>query len=407
MVVVESEKLRPIPERVFLHPMHSESHSSANRKLVFLDPVGGKTLGGGEMVAAEVLAALASRGWDITLVTPPNSGLSGDVDLQGKVEILPLELNTERQGKAALIKALWRIYQLGKQKPDAVWYGNTYRSLKWLAWAKLMGDVRTVCHLHESHYGPYYWMRTRVFAALMDAFICISETVKRELAAGTGRRNIQSRVIYNGIHILNERVKDGEEVTQIREKLSLAPGPLICLVGRSDPLKGHDVFLQAAKRINDRIPEVRFLIVGGHWDEPGHNPFESEMRELCHSLALDGVVKFFPHSEDARLMMRCADVVVVPSRSEGFGRVAIEAMSEQTPLIASKVGGLAEIISHREDGLLIAPDDADALAEAVVFLLKNPDEREYLVKNARRKVATQFSQAAMVDKIEELLFELS
>lgn len=387
--------------------MHSESHPPANRKLVFLDPVGGKTLGGGEMVAAEVLMALASRGWDITLVTPPNSGLSGDVGLQGKVEILPLELNAERQGKAALIKALWRICRLSKQKPDAVWYGNTYRSLKWLAAAKVLGDVRTVCHLHESHYEPYYWARTGKFAALTDSFICISETVRRELLAGTRQPALRAKVIYNGVENGSPLRKTDEEKAVLRRELALPTQPLVCLVGRSDPLKGHDVFLRAAAIVAARIPEVRFLIVGGHWDEPGHNPYEGELKALCHALKLDDKVQFLPHRENVRRIMRSADMVVIPSRSEGFGRVAIEAMMEQTPVVASSVGGLGEIIRSGMDGILVEPDNAEQLAGAIADVLSTTSWQQQLVTGAWQRANEDFSQQAMVEGIERELLAVA
>lgn len=356
------------------------------------------------MVAAEVLAALAERGWEILLVTPPDSGLIQDPRLKGKVEFLPLDLDTDRLPALAMIPVIRQIVQLSRQYPHAVWYGNTYRSLKWLALAKLAGDVRNVCHLHESYYRPYYYLRTRWLASLIDSFICISETVRKEIIQGTGRMNLPARTIYNGLPSGPPGSKTSVDKETLRVELGLPlANPLVCMVGRSDLIKGHDIFLNAAAKVAKVNPAARFIVLGGTWNEPGRNEFETQIKAQREALALNDIVLLLPHHARIRDYMRCADIVVVPSRSEGFGRVAVEAMMEQTAVIASRVGGLAEIIQDNETGLLVPPDDAERLAQAMQQMLTDESLRERCVAAGYSRSQQEFSQMAMLDQIEREL----
>ncbi len=131
-----------------------------------------------------------------------------------------------------------------------------------------------------------------------------------------------------------------------------------------------------------------------------------DWQRLIQEMDLDTMVTFLPFRPDVRRLMRSADLVVVPSTSEGFGLTAIEAMAEQTAVIAAEVGGLAEIIQSGHDGLLFPGGDSAALAGAIKRLLANPAERERLAAEGRCTVEARYSTGRMVDEIEKELLKL-
>jgi glycosyltransferase involved in cell wall biosynthesis len=377
---------------------------SLPRELVFLNPVGGVSLGGGEMVAVEVLVALALRGWRILLLTPADSGLLKDHRLEGKVEFITLALDRGGRRSFEIVNVIRTIVTLSREHPDALWYGNTYRALKWLALAKVAGDVRTVCHLHESFYGPYYYWRTRLMARFIDSFICISDAVRREISQGTRRANLPAVTIYNGLPPTGASPKTAAQKQRLREELGLpVTNPLVCMAARSDPLKGHEVFLQAAAKVAESNRQVRFLVIGGDWDGPCQNELEGHIKQRRKELGLSEALMLLPHTARVRDYMRCADVVVVPSLSEGFGRVAVEAMMEETAVIASNVGGLAEILRDNQDGILVQPGNEGELARGIQKMLADAEFRERGVASAHARSQALFSHEAMIEQIERHL----
>lgn len=161
--------------------------------------------------------------------------------------------------------------------------------------------------------------------------------------------------------------------------------------GRLHPSKGQDVLIQALPRVVEAVPEVDVVFAGG-----------GSERERLESLALElGVqhhVRFagaLPRTEVFRLMAEAA-VVVVPSRDEAFGLVNIEAMAMGTPVVASRVGGIPEIVREGVDGLLFESEDAAGLAACLVRLLRDENLRMEMGRNARERFLEEFESGRAV-----------
>jgi D-inositol-3-phosphate glycosyltransferase len=159
-----------------------------------------------------------------------------------------------------------------------------------------------------------------------------------------------------------------------RAALGLDDGPLVLYVGRLAPIKGLDTLLDAVARLRDRGHRLRLLVVGGDADEPldGH---EVILRRQVDRLGLGERVRFVgaQPQETLRAYYRAADVTVLPSYYESFGMVALEAMACASPVIASRVGGLATTVRDGVTGLLVPDGDADALAARLAAALADPD----------------------------------
>jgi glycosyltransferase involved in cell wall biosynthesis len=159
--------------------------------------------------------------------------------------------------------------------------------------------------------------------------------------------------------------------------------------------KAHEVLLHAAAHLLPRHRDLRYLIVGD-------GPRRAELKRLATSLGLDSRVTFMGHREDVPALLARADLFVLPSRSEAFPNGAMEAMAAGLPVIASRVGGLLDLIEDGRTGILVPPGDVAALAAAIEPLVLNPARAFALGSAAREEIARRYSFERMVGAFERL-----
>ena len=167
----------------------------------------------------------------------------------------------------------------------------------------------------------------------------------------------------------------------------------VVYIGRLEHGKGPDVFLEAARVVQRALPRVRFVLVG---DGPMRAALEAATR------AADVRATFVGYQADPRPFLGMAEAVVVPSRQEAFGRVLIEAMAAEVPVVATRVGGIPEVCVDGRTGLLVPPEDPGALAGAIVSTLTDPDVTRARVRAAAADVRARFTLAAHVARIQQL-----
>ncbi len=166
-----------------------------------------------------------------------------------------------------------------------------------------------------------------------------------------------------------------------RGALGLGDHPVLLFVGRIQPLKGADVAVRALAELNR--PDAVLLIVGGASGRQGDAEYE-RVRAMVHELGLDGRVRFIPAQQHHILSTyyRAADVVLVPSRSESFGLVALEAAACGTPVVASAVGGLLTLVDHGVNGFQVAERDPKVFAHYTRRILDEPELAAQLAAGA-------------------------
>lgn len=198
----------------------------------------------------------------------------------------------------------------------------------------------------------------------------------------------KTRVFYNSLPDLGPQSWGNERTTNV----------IVC-PGRLFPTKGQDVVIRALACLKPQgiTPEVRFVGAGEQLSRYQSFAEELGVREQCI------FVGRVPHKEMLR-EMAAAEFTIVPSRSEAFGMVNIESMSVGTPVIASAVGGIPEIIRDGVDGYLVPPDDPEALAEKMKLLLSDPTLREQMGENARQRFLDMFEQTKNIEQ-QVLWFE--
>jgi glycosyltransferase involved in cell wall biosynthesis len=162
--------------------------------------------------------------------------------------------------------------------------------------------------------------------------------------------------------------------------------------------KGHDVLLRAAARVLQRHRDVVLQFVGD-------GPLRAPLEQLAASLGIAARVRFMGHRDDVAAILRTSDLFAFPSLMEAFPNGVMEAMAVGLPVVATRVGGIPELVDDGRTGLLVAPNDADALSAGIERLLASPEEAELLGAAARRHIAQRYSFDWMVSAFELLWLE--
>ncbi len=169
------------------------------------------------------------------------------------------------------------------------------------------------------------------------------------------------------------------------------------IIGRITPLKGHIDFIRAISRLVRTFPKIRAVIVGEAPPEKAR--YKQELELLVKRLGLHQTIQWIGTSYDIPKVLSGMDLLVLASRTpEAFGRVIIEAGASGVPVVATRVGGVIDILSDGKEGLLVPPEDPLALSDAMVKILKHPDLALQFSKQLREKVEKEFSLEGMIEK---------
>jgi glycosyltransferase involved in cell wall biosynthesis len=199
------------------------------------------------------------------------------------------------------------------------------------------------------------------------------------------------------------RVYDGVDLRQYQPPQPISPNNsvIVGLIGQIGERKGHLYLLEAARRLLQTHPEVRFWIVG---KEPAHSKehYTEQLYRYVEENHLESHVKFWGFRTDIPDILSRLDILVLPSLQEPFGKIVIEAMAMEKPVVASKVGGVPEIVMDGKTGLLIPPGDSDAICQALQQLIEDREKREQMGREGRKRVEQMFSLEKHVHKIQQV-----
>jgi glycosyltransferase involved in cell wall biosynthesis len=185
-------------------------------------------------------------------------------------------------------------------------------------------------------------------------------------------------VIQNGVDVT--KFDFGFNYWEARNRFADGSEKILLFVGRLVPEKGLDVLLAALPNILSNGVKAKIVAVG-------EGPQREEYQRMANEYGLGSKVLFVGHVDDwtLRALYRVADVTVVPSKFEPFGIVALEAMAAHCPLVASDVGGLAEIVDHEGTGLKVPANNPNALAWAITRIIRDIGFKNWIVNNAYQK----------------------
>jgi glycosyltransferase involved in cell wall biosynthesis len=212
--------------------------------------------------------------------------------------------------------------------------------------------------------------------------IAVPQSLGEELAAAGVPGHLLA-IVRNGIDVEAFCAEAEERGGQWRSRVGQVRGPLVVSVGRLDRQTGFEYLIRAASTVARTLPAACFWIVR---DGPLRPRLEHQVRQL----GLDRAMRLLGHQRDIAGIMAAADLVVLSSLWEPLGNVLLEALSVGRPVVATRVGGVPEIVREGETGHLVAAGDSDGLARAIVAVLGDPGGAARLGERGRRHVARQF-----------------
>jgi len=355
-------------------------------------------VGGAERLLVMLLPELKRQGVDVAVAV-----LRGPFDLKHSLELAGVAvIALPRRHKWNLLGTARNVAQLARVLDCAVIHAHLYFPAVCTALVRVlrMSSAATVTTLHNLAYargvnkaGLGLRFKKMLAAWLyprgLDAVIGVSEAVAEHYSQALGLKGIE--VIHNPVdlqaidHLGLKTQSEGSKV------------PHLVLPGRIVHEKGHTDLLHALVFLRDRGHAFRVTLAGD-------GPLRGSVEKEIHDLALAGRVSitgFLEHEQMLKVIAE-ADIVVIPSRFEGFGLTALEAMALSRPVVASAVGGLTEILKDGENGILVPAKDSQALAGALESLMTDAPLRVRLGAAGRKRVEDRFGLPTIAAQLRNI-----
>jgi glycosyltransferase involved in cell wall biosynthesis len=298
-----------------------------------------------------------------------------------------------------LVRPLERFFR--EHRADLIHLNNGLRSHRAELIVSRRLSIPCVCHVR--HFQIITAME-RFLGARVSRFLYISRAIEAHYSQQK-IRPARGQVIHN-VTPIPPRLTEVER-RKVRAEFGCGDDHVLAVnVGRIVPWKGQDVFLRALHRVASDVPGMRALVVGEADDTPRARAFEAGLRQMAVEHGIATRVIFTGLRSDVPALMAAADMVVHSAvKPEPFGRVIIEAMATGTPVIAADAGGVADIITSGENGLVTTPGDAEALAGAIRRLASSPELRRTLGAAGLQDAREHFSVERQVERIQRVYVE--
>jgi glycosyltransferase involved in cell wall biosynthesis len=239
---------------------------------------------------------------------------------------------------------------------------------------------------------------------LTDRIVVPSKVIYDQLTALPGFDRGKVSLVPDGVDLT--RFSPQVDSSAVREEFHFSPeAPLLVMVARLEPVKGHDVFFQALAELTRRpqTPEWRALCA---CDERTPGAYAATIRAARDLGLSEQKLVFTGFRPDVEAIIAAATVVVLPSLgSEGSSRVVLEAGAAGVPVIASAVGCLPEVIENGVTGLIVPPAEPHALAEALLSVLQNPLKAQEMGRAARKRAESVYDERTMVERLEQVYWQ--
>jgi glycosyltransferase involved in cell wall biosynthesis len=281
---------------------------------------------------------------------------------------------------------------LGREKVRIV-HAHHYSPFFYATAARGLGASPPVLYAEHGPFGARRSRRSRVLynrlaVRKVDRLVAVGETMREAMASNDGFPADQVEVIYNGVDA-SVFASDRLHRAAVRRALGLAPAEFVVIhVARLDPVKDHLTAIKAMQRVARQRPNVRLLLVG-EGSEQERIETEIASRGLAPSVRLLGM------RDDVANLLQAADLFLLTSINETISVAAIEAMCAGLPVVATRVGGMPEVVIDGETGLLRSSGDCESLAAAILHLMEYPALAFEMGRRGRRRAEELFSERQM------------
>ncbi len=306
------------------------------------------------------------------------------------------------------IVALLRLYRLFRKEDFDIVHTHTAKAGALGRLAARFAGVPKIVHTSHGHnfYGYFGPVRSKL-VVMVERFIsyftdkinALTELEKQDLASYKVAQPAKIVVINSGLELDRYRkinINAGEKRSELRVGQDTI---LVGMISRLETVKGPEYFIEAARLIAEKFPEVRFIVAGD-------GSLRSKLEFQCKKLHISDKLIFIGWREDIPEILSVLDILVMPSLNEAVGRILIEAGACGKPVVATRVGGIPEVVKDNQTGILVPPGDAHGLARAVISLLEDEKKRQRMGETAKNWVDDKFSASRMVKGFSDLYVEM-
>lgn len=350
--------------------------------------------GGISIYCVSLAKALKDSGHEVAIAS--NGGvLAGGLKNHG-IQHIQINIKTKSEFSPLIWKAYAKLVETFKAYRPQVIHVHTRvtQVLAWIIYKKTGIPYISTCH---GFFRPHLGRKMLGFWG--KKVVAISEAVREHLVNDLKVKKEDICLVNNGIDIkkfsapVNEKQK-----AAYKSRLGIKEGPVVGIIARLSPVKGHKFLLLAMKEVLKKQPDAQILIIG-------EGPEKKELADLTIKLGL-GECTFIEESVfDTTVPLSIMDVFVLPSIQEGLGLTLMEAMVAGVPVIGSNVGGVYSLIKDGQTGLLVPSQDPAALAAAILRLLADRGLALNMAKAAKALITQKFSLQEMAKKIEAIYKE--
>ena len=337
-----------------------------------------------------------SAGWGVeTLIVPPSRRLNrygGECLRDGFWE--------KTLSAFDLIRYNWNLSKILKQKKIDLVYCNSIRSILTVGLAARLAGVPVFLYVKGELQNPLLDPLGFILASRMCFFCAANRDDKYPLLVALFAGKIG--ILRIGIDLEEIREIERGDKTSLSRELDLDGSYVNCVyVGQLYPPKGVHFLIEALSMVKDEFPRTRLYILGDHIID-AYKDYREELTGLIERRGLREMVFFTGWRPDALAIVSLMDILVHPSLSEGFGRAVLEGMALGKAVIASRVGGLRELIEDDVNGLLVEPGNPSMIAAGLRRLLADRSFREDMGEEARRRVFSDYEITGRVRELEDI-----
>jgi glycosyltransferase involved in cell wall biosynthesis len=398
------------------------STENAIRRVLYIDHTA--EIGGGEIALLNLVRNIDARRIQPVVLLFSDGPLVERMGRHAETHVLKLEPQVIKIGKDSLgwkslfkLKFAWlilrhvlKVMRFAKKNRVEIIHTNSLKADVIGGLAGRLAGIPVVWHIRdriESDYLPVPVVKVfRFLCRTIPNFVIANSSATLGTLHLMGRREGLAIASRMDLESFTGVVHDGCEVEKLpRPHMRSGEQTRIGLIGRISPWKGQHIFIQAASILHASYPNARFEIIGAPLFS--EREYECELHALRDKLGLGDAVEFAGFVDNVPSRLAQLDIVVHASTvGEPFGQVIIEGMAEQKPVVATNGGGVPEIVIHGETGLLVPMGDAVAMAEAIDFLLKNPETANEMGLRGRERALSLFTIQKTARKVEGVYDEL-
>lgn len=315
------------------------------------------------------------------LITPNNSELQKLLDNDSSIKIINAELGSVKSVR--IFNRIHSLVNIFKKEDIDIVHANSYRAAIYSLIAGKLAKKQTIWHVRDIFESSIY---RKIMPFFSDKLIVISKAVSKQFSKKVTSK--KAHLIYNGVDL---KLFNNNVTGTLKSELSMNKQDfLIGMVGRIDRWKGFHHLISVIPQISKELNDFKIAIVGEEilTKEKG---YKAELITLAENLGVGDKVVFLGNRFDIPNVMKSFDIFISYSKAEPFGRVIVEAMAMETPVIVANSGGAPEIVDESGCGLIVEGSSQEELIKSIKFLIRKRNDLNHMGLKGRKRVENHFN----------------